>query len=234
MASQPPRLKPPSIPSEQTTTDIPPSYREVRVSTTGWAGLVIILICFIVIALDRTKLFTAIQPLATILYSWFILLSATGLLLGVINVFYIHLWRILSGQGEWGLSLALIATGLATLAAGLVQPAGVTGPLVEWIFDAFLAPGAATLYALIFFFMAAALYRYVRITAPGGVWMVAGAIIMLLIQMPASADFLPPSWVTAMAWLLQIPIMATLRGALLGSALAMLLVAVRFLLRRVD
>jgi hypothetical protein len=191
-----------------------------------------VLLCFILIALDRAKLLTAIHPLVLTLYTWFVLLSAFGILLGVVNVFYVHLRRIANGQAEWGLSLLLVATGLATLVAGLLQPAGVTGPLVEWIFDALLAPGAATLYALVIFFMAAAAYRYLRLTAPGGAWMLAGALLMLLIQMPASASFLAPLFGDAMAWLLQVPVMATFRGALLGSALALLLVGARYLLGR--
>lgn len=193
-------------------------------------GVLIVLLCFIVVTLDRTKLIPSIQPLATTLYQWFILLSAFGIVLGVFNVFTLHLRRIMYGQEEWGLSLLLVTTGLATLVAGLVQGGGVTGMVVEWIFDTFLAPGAATLYALSFFFMAAALYRFLRITAPGGPWMVAGLFFMLFIQMPASANFLSPFWADTMAWLLTYPVMATFRGALLGSALAMLVIATRYLL----
>jgi len=200
--------------------------------TTIW--IIILLLCFIIIALDRTKLIPAIQPLAAMLYHWFILLSAFGILLGVGNVFYIHLRQIVHGQEEWGLSLALVTTGLATLVAGLIQGAGVTGPLVEWIVDALLAPGSATLYALLFFFLAAAAYRYLRVTTSGGAWMVAGALFMLLVQMPASANFLPPIFAETMAWLLQVPIMAVFRGTLLGSALALLLIGARYLVGRAQ
>ncbi|MCB0108898.1 MAG: hypothetical protein KDE53_23415 [Caldilineaceae bacterium] len=233
MASLPPIIKPPTRPATPSLPGSSPNPGEATpVTTTTMAGLLTVLICFIIVALDRTKLISAVHPLATMLYHWFILLSAFGIVLGVFNVFYHHLRRIVRGQAEWGLSLALVTTGIATLVAGLVQRAGVTGPLVQWIFDAFLAPGAATLYALIFFFMAAALYRYLRITAPGGAWMVAGALSMLLVQMPASANFLPMAWADATAWLIQTPIMATFRGALLGSALALLTAGVRYLLGR--
>lgn len=194
----------------------------------------IILLCFILIALDRTGLLAALHPLVVTLYSWFVLLSAFGILLGLINVFYLHLQRVAGGQAEWGLSLLLIATGLATFVAGLLQPAGVTSPLVEWIFDALLAPGAATLYALVLFFMAAAAYRYLRLTAPGGAWMLAGTLTMLVIQMPASANLLPTFLGETVNWLLQAPVMATFRGALLGSALALLLIGVRYLLGRTE
>lgn len=219
--------------STDSPTDARPSAEQPRShGPTSPIWIIVVLFCFIVIALERTKLIPAIQPLATTLYQWFILLSAFGILLGVGNVFYIHLRRIVSGQEEWGLSLALVATGLATLMAGLVQQAGVTGPIVEWIFDALLAPGSATLYALLVFFLAAAAYRYLRLTTSGGAWMVAGVLFMLLVQMPASANFLSPIFAESVAWLLQVPIMAVFRGALLGSVLALLLIGTRYLIGR--
>ncbi len=217
-----------------TTEGVPPPERPQRRGFSGQGRLAttIVLLCFILIALDRAGLFSTLHPLVVILYSWFILLSAFGILLGLLNLLYLHMQRIAGGQPEWGFSLLLVATGLTTLVAGLLQASGVTNPIVEWIFDALLAPGAATLYALVIFFMAAAAYRYLRLTAPGGAWMLAGALLMLIMQMPASANFLPPFLKDSMNWLLQAPVMATFRGALLGSALALLLVGVRHLLGR--
>jgi hypothetical protein len=202
--------------------------------TTGRTTVVTVMVCFILIALDRTELVPAIHPLVVVLYRWFVILSAFGLLLGVGHLLQIHLRRVIHGEAEWGLSLLLVATALATLVAGLLQRGGVTGPLVEWIFDAFLAPGAATLYALIIFFLAAAAYRYLRVTTPGGGWILAGVLLMVLLQMPLSSTFLPSAFGEGMAWLLQAPVMATFRGALLGSALALILIGIRYLLGRAQ
>ena len=218
------------------TQGVPPPERPTTQRTIGQGRLatIIVLLCFILIALDRTDLLSVLHPLVVTLYGWFVLLSAFGILLGLLNGFYLHIQRIASGQSEWGLSLLLVATGLTTLVAGLLQTSGVTSPIVEWIFDALLAPGAATLYALVIFFMAAAAYRYLRLTAPGGAWMLAGALLMLVMQMPASANLLPTFVKDTMNWLLQAPVMATFRGALLGSALALLLIGVRYLLGRAE
>lgn len=203
-------------------------------SPSGRITVATVMGCFILIALDRAELVPAIHPLVLVLYRWFIILSAFGLLLGVGHLLQVHLRRVLQGEAEWGLSLLLVATALATLVAGLLQSSGVTSPLVEWIFDTFLAPGAATLYALVIFFMAAAAYRYLRITAPGGGWMLAGTLLMLLLQMPISTTLLPTMFGDNMAWLLQAPVMATFRGALLGSALALILIGIRYLLGRAQ
>lgn len=193
-------------------------------------------LCFIVIALDRTQLITALHGVALGLYQLLVLLAGLGLLLGVINVLVLHLRRILHGQGEWSFSLLLVVGLLATLVAGLLQPAGVTSPTVEWIFDSLIAPGQASLYALLVFFMVAAAYRYLRVNLPGGGWMLTGALLMLIMQMPATYNLFAPtmgaSLGSAMGWLLQTGVMATLRGALLGSSLALMVVAVRYLMGR--
>lgn len=214
----------------------PRSQQPMRHSSNKIQPLVFTIVagCFIIIGLDRSELIPAIHPWVIVLYEWFVLLSAFGILLGVVNVFYLHLNRIAMGQADWGYSLALVATGLATLVAGLLQPTGVTSPTVEWIFDALLAPGAASLYALTIFFMAAAAFRHLRITTQGGGWMLAGALLMLVIQMPASNNFLPTVTDDVMRWLVDGPLMASLRGAILGSALALLLVGIRYILGRAQ
>jgi hypothetical protein len=50
--------------------------------------------------------------------------------------------------------------------------------------------------------------------------------------MPATYNLLPASYGEWMGWLLQVPVMATVRGAILGSTLALLFLSVRFLLGR--
>ncbi len=219
-----------SSPTRPPVTPQPPRPRSTAIAQPLIFSIVAI--CFILIGVDRAELFPPIQPVVATLYRWFVLLSAFGLLVGVANVFYVHLQRVALGQTEWGYSLALVAAGIATLVAGLLQPTGVTSPMVEWFFDAILAPGMATLYALTIFFMAAAAFRYLRITVQGGSWMLAGTLLMLLAQMPASQQIFPPALGNLLQWLLDVPVMATLRGALLGSALALFLVGIRFILGR--
>jgi len=196
----------------------------------------IVALVFIVIAAERTQLTTALDGVVLGLYQLLVLLAGIGLLLGVVNVLVLHLRRIIHGQGEWSFSLVLVVGLLATLVAGLLQPAGVTSPTVEWIFDSLIAPGQASLYALLLFFMAGAAYRYLRINLPGGAWMLSGALIMLILQMPATYRLLSPTAGAAlgeaMGWFLQTGVMATLRGALLGSSLALVIVAVRYLMGR--
>lgn len=191
-----------------------------------------IVVCIILVNLDRTGQFPALRTLTTTLYGWMILLSAAALLLGVANVLKIHVQRIVTGQSEWHLSLALVSTLAAVFVAASIDPAGVASPVVEWIFDSIIAPIQSALFALLIFFMVAAAYRFLRLDRPGGLWVLLGVLIVLAVQTPLLHGLLPPFAGTAVNWLVDYPVMAALRGALLGSSLALLVVAMRFLLSR--
>ncbi len=190
------------------------------------------------------------RPIANLLYTWALLLSAFTLLLGVFHLLWTHLDRIQQGSQEWPLSLLLVVafvlvlvagfaapggvtspllewTFVLVLVAGFAAPGGVTSPLLEWTFDALIAPGQATLFALTGFFVVAAAYRYLRLGNPGGLWILAGAIVTLLVQTPLSQQALPPVATQFADWLLSGPVMAVMRGALLGGALAVLFAAIR-------
>jgi hypothetical protein len=201
-------------------------------SSSNYLTIVIAAFCFILIALDRSGAGGVLHGVVVTLYEWFLLLASFALLIGIAHLLITHLRRIQSGQRDWRYSLVLVTACSAVFVAGLLQPSGVTSPTVEWIFDTLIAPGQATLYALIFFFMAAAAYQYLRLTHPAGRWMISGALIMLIAQMPASRNGLPALYGEWVGWLLQVPIMATVRGAILGSTLAFLLFGIRFLLGR--
>lgn len=181
-------------------------------------------------------------PMAILLreigFEWIIILAGIALLLGVVNVIWLHIRRILMGERDWMLSLALLAVLTAVVGTGLLNPAGMVSPLLEWIFDALIAPGQAALYAMLVFFMAAAAFRYLRVGRRGGTWMLLGFLIVLLVQTPFDAAALGLSetmdrLADAARWFLDAPVMAALRSVLLGSALALLVTGCRFLLGKI-
>lgn len=192
-------------------------------------GLALIFIIAAVIVASRFDLLPGLQPTATLLYAWVLLLAAFALLLGIASVVWVHLGRILGGEPEWGLSLLLLIGLLGVFFIGILSPAGATSPLMEWIFDALIAPGQASLFALTGFFVAAAAYRYLRLDRPDALWILVGVLLALLVQTPLSQQLLPPIFTSLADWLLVWPIMAALRGALLGAALAAVFVGLRLL-----
>lgn len=188
--------------------------------------------CLVLIVLDRSGVAPLLHGLVVTFYEWLLLLASFALLVGIAHLLVTHLRRIQQGQSDWTYSVLLVIACIAVFVAGLLQPSGVTSPTVEWIFDALIAPGQATLYAVIGFFMAAAAYQYLRLTTPAGRWMLAGALLVLVAQMPASANLLPSLYGEWVGWLLQVPVMATVRGTILGTTLALLFFGLRFLLGR--
>ncbi len=169
--------------------------------------------------------------MATTLYGWSLLLGAFALLLGIANALWFHLGRVQRGQREWPFSLLLLIVFAIVFAAGIMSAKGAAGPLVEWIFDAVLAPGQATLYALTGLFLLGAAYHYLRIDRPGGLWILAGALLMLLVQTPFSYQRMPEVLIDLADWLLIWPVMATMRGVLLGGALAVLFISLRLIIK---
>jgi hypothetical protein len=178
---------------------------------------------------DRTGIAPGLGAALATGYQWLMLLAGVTLLIGAVNVVAMHLWRIGGGQRDWVLSLVLVAVLVAVFVAGVISPAGANGPLLVWVFDALVAPGQAALFSLLVFFMAAAAFRYLRINRPGGGWMLAGAVFMLLAQWPLLTQWLPPAYGEISFWLLDAPVMAALRGVLLGSGIALLIVGLRLL-----
>jgi hypothetical protein len=192
--------------------------------------ILILAAVLLILGIDRFVEIAALRPLAIIIYEWGILLSAFALLLGAFNVAWVHGRRVVAGAQGWLQSLLLVVAMVVVLATGLFSTTGVRGPLVEFLFDTIIAPGQATLFALLAFFMAAAAYRYLRVGRPGGVWLLAGVLLVFAVQMPVANAVIPTAVANLVSWVVDVPAMAALRGALLGSAFALVIVAIRYLL----
>lgn len=203
-------------------------------SRPGWTNRIGILVTlasawFIISA--RFGLAFTPAAVATTLYGWALLLGAFALLLGIANALWFHLIRVQRGQREWPLSLLLLISFAIVFAAGITSTKGTAGPLAEWVFDAVLAPGQATLYALTGFFLLSAAYHYLRINRPGGLWILAGALLMLLVQTPLPHQLVPEALISLVDWLLVWPVMAAMRGVLLGGGLAVLFISLRLIIK---
>jgi hypothetical protein len=206
-----------------------PSNSPRRRSSANLLLTFLVLAALAVLIVDRVGIAPALGPALTTGYQWLMVLAGVALLIGVANVLALHLWRVQAGQRDWVLSLVLVAVLVAVFVAGVVNPAGANSPLMSWVFDALVAPSQSALFSLLIFFMAAAAFRYLRVSRPGGVWMLAGALIVLLAQWPLAAQWLPPAYIQATFWLVDAPVMAALRGVLLGSGIALLVVGLRLL-----
>lgn len=203
-----------------------------RYFRTNWLVILIAAVSLIFLGLSRSRQFPALEDAAGLLYQWLAFLGGAALLLGVANVAAMHLRRIQGGQRDWVLSLVLLAILVAVLVAGLVNPLGAASPISQWFFTSVIAPGQAALFSLLVFFMAVAAYRFLRIGRPGGVWMLAGALLIWLVQIPLDSHWMPADLAAMTQWFVAGPVMAAVRGLLLGSGIALLVVGGRLLLGR--
>lgn len=197
-----------------------------------WLFAILLLAALIFVVLGRLPGWPGFTTITRTGYTWALLLGGVALLLGVVNVLWLHIRRIALGQRDWGLSLVLVAVLVAVASSGLLSPAGATSPLLEWVFDAVIAPSQAALFALLVFFMAAAAFQFLRIGLRGGAWLLAGFLLMLAAQTPLATFWLPPASADAANWFLNVTVMAALRGVLLGGSLALLVVGLRLLIGR--
>jgi hypothetical protein len=185
--------------------------------------------CFVMVFTERTGLLPALAPITVALYEWAVVLGAFALLLGSGSVLWLHARRIQGGAAGWWQSLALVVTLAAVFAAGLVNPAGARSPLIEWTFDSVLAPGYGALFAMMVFFLGAAIYQLVRVGRRGGGWVLGGLLFMALTQMPALRLIVPANVADAALWIVEAPVTASARGVLLGVGLGLIVVALRAL-----
>ena len=201
-------------------------------SRSGWLHRIVLAVVLLSAGvIVSTRLGPPLAPpaAATTLYGWALLLGGFAIILGIANAVRFHLVRVQRGQKEWLLSLLLLIVFALVVGAGLSSPEGTTGLLSEWVFDAVLAPGQATLFALSGVFLLSAAYHFLRVDRPGGIWILAGALLMLLVQTPFLYQIVPRSLVDLVDWLLSFPVMAAMRGVLLGGALAVLFISLRLI-----
>ncbi len=188
-------------------------------------GQTIVLITVGLILADRlgSAQWTFLPPVTTQIYTWVLILGAFSLLLGVAHVAWVHGRRIQRGEAEWPMSLALVAGLLTVFLLGVTASAGTASPMVSFVFASVIAPGQATLFALLAFYMAAAAYGLLRFGRSGGGWMLTGALLVILAQIPLTGQTVFEPLRPVVDWLVSTPIMAVLRGVLLGTALAALI-----------
>lgn len=191
--------------------------------------LVILALTVMILGLERMGV-SVLRGIAVEMYVWAVILSAFALLLGIANVSWVHLRRVAAGQSGWQHSLVLLVGLLVTMTAGVISPTGTRSPVVEWLFDSIIAPGQAALFALLAFFMAGAAYRFLRFGRPGAAWILVGVLLVMIVQMPAANGLLPDRVTALVRWLMDVPAMAAMRGVLLGSSFALVVIAFRFLL----
>jgi len=181
---------------------------------TGIAGWIVLL----------SFIFPELTALRIVLINIAVLVAGLALLLGFVRLLNLHLRRV--RQRRSGYSLVALITALIVFVV-LVADRFLNLGATPWVFNAIIAPLQASLGALLAIFLGVAAVRMAqRSRTWGTLWFLLSALVVLLTQIPVSADsiLLPiRQFVDALA-------MGGMRGLLLGVALGTLAVALRVLL----
>ncbi len=169
--------------------------------------------------------------IATVLVQLVVVVSAAAVLIGVINLLWVHLRRVLRGDPGWPYSLALFFAALAVIVIVTLERLNLIGgevSLSTFLFNAVQVSVESALASLIVFFLvyaAARLFRH-RVTWSSLLFVVTLLIILIgWLHIPALDFFSGVS-----EWIRTIPASAGARGLLIGIALGVATAGVRVLL----
>ncbi len=163
--------------------------------------------------------------------SWATFLAAAAMLLGVVNLFSVHISRMILKRNMYSGTLAIGM--LATIGLAFTDGFGITTGGVDFIFKWVQAPLEAALASLLAFFL---LFSGVRLLKERRtIWSVLFLTTAVILLLLASLSALLPSsaqsaLVMANQFIQIIFVMAAVRGILIGVALGVIMLSLRVLI----
>lgn len=159
-----------------------------------------------------------------------VLLAAAAAVGGGATLAVHHVRLLAGGSGERAPSIMVLAGMAAVLVAGLRPGSmGSSDPTVLWIVAALLAPIAASIFAILFFFLLRAFRNGFTVRPRETALMAGAAAIVIVLLLPIGG---PAGDVLAAGagWVREVPLAGVFRGLLIGVAIMLALSAARFLL----
>jgi len=175
-----------------------------------------------------------LPPVVTnLVLGWAGLLVAFALVLGVLNLFVVHVNRVIKKGNLY--SLVLIISMLAVFVVALLDRRGVTEDGLTHYFDWIQAPLEAALASLMAFFLLFAGFQLIK--RQRTIWsmlFVITAVLVLVADVLLVTSWVPPQisdWFFRIQDIIRsVVVVAGVRGLLIGVALGSILIAVRMLI----
>lgn len=176
-----------------------------------------------------------IAQVAALFIQLVVIVGAVAVVIGVLNLLWVHLRRVLNGDAGWGYSLALFFAALAVIVLALVERLGlldgVTGPGVSasgFLFTAVQVSVESALAGLLVFFLVYAAARLMRRRVTWWALLFTVTLLVVLLgwlRIPALGVLNDVS-----EWIRTVWASAGARGLLIGVALGTVTAGVRVLL----
>jgi hypothetical protein len=173
--------------------------------------------------------FVELVNLRVVFLQWAIFLAAVGLLVGVINLFLVHMRKVRKGGMNAVYSVVLVAALVITFGLGvLFDP---DHELPTWIFNNIQVPIEASLMASLAVSLAYASARLLQLRLNAFTVIFIGTALLVLLgtgslpwgEVPLISGVIKP-------WIAQVPAVAGARGILLGVALGTVATGLRVLM----
>lgn len=165
-----------------------------------------------------------IPVISGLITGWASFLAAVALILGIINLFSVHIRRTFRGNFY---SLVLVIGLAATLVLGFVE---LVDNGEEAVFTYILAPLEAALGAVLAFFLFFAALRLLHRRHNRWTVLFAATVILVLLGVSPLPAFLSDIFASVNYFISLIFVSAGMRGILIGVALGTITVAIRLLL----
>lgn len=162
---------------------------------------------------------------------WAIVVVGATYVLGVANLLRINWQKVARREQDWLFKAVLIAGLLVTMAIGFSEGTRYSedSSKFQWIYRTFYSSMAATMFALLAFFIASAAFRAFRIRSVEAMLLAIAAFILMLGRVPLGHS-ISPIIPDAADWLMEIPQNAAKRGILIGAALGVVATGIRLIL----
>lgn len=193
-----------------------------------WLATAVAIAVGLITLLDTFFVNVILNSLGRAFREWTIILTAFALLLGVTNLLFVHLLRIVR-RNETGSAYSVIV--LVTFAVVTIVGVwfGLSSEPMAWVFNNLYVPLQSAFFGLAAFFLATAAYRALRAQNLETLWMLIAALVVFVGQIP-----LLTGAVSILAdlrdWVLAVPSTAGVRGILIGVALGTIATALRLVI----
>lgn len=189
----------------------------------------VVLVTGLLVLLDLMIVNPSLHGAAGAVNELLVLLAAAAAVGGGATLAAHHARTLAAGDGDSTASIVLLVGMASMLVAGL-RPgsSGSSDPAVLWLVAALLVPIAASLFALLFVFLLAAIRRGFALRLRETSLMAGAAAVVIVLLLPIGGQ--AGDWLAAGAgWVRDVPLAGVFRGLLIGTGILVAVSAARSL-----
>ncbi|MBF0408870.1 MAG: hypothetical protein HQM10_16095 [Candidatus Riflebacteria bacterium] len=161
---------------------------------------------------------------------WIVIVAIFTLILGIISLLKANIRKISEKAQGWGFNLVLIISFIVTFVCGFLGGFSAKWkPFSNLIFQAILAPAAATMVSLLAFFIASAAFRSFRIRSMGSAVLFLSAVVVMLGNVPMGDSISHGVIPRLRTWILEVPSSGAQTAIIIGAAAGYIISALKLI-----